>query len=510
MASSSGTIKNLVVPHLFLDISSARKTGTALFEREETLRKIHWKEGVVVAASSSVAEEALGQVLLRAEIIKQTQYDTAADQAKRTGGKLEAALVELGFITPKDLAWGEKLRAFKIVQALFSLPGGTFRFDEGPAGLPAGALLRLSIADMMIKSIRAMDWKSVRKALPSLTTVLRKAPQPPVPIEAASLSQDEQALYSLIDGKRSIEELCSLSGTGDFNTLTATHYFLALRLVETGEAKTEREMISARETLQRAAEQTRQDRKAEEAPAPSEIRTLIERTFAELEGRNHYEVLSVDENITSEALKKTYFRLAKLYHPDRHFDPDIADLKRPLEAIFARITEAYNVLNDKAKRDEYNLSRAMKPKSTAAQEDKTDNAATAANQFNKGLKEYKAGNFWGALEAFAWAGRLDPANARYWHYQGLALAEMPRRQHEAQDHLRKAIEIEPTRPEFHVALGSLYLRNNLKARAISQFREALKWDPDSKQAKQGILEAEGKKSSEENGGLFGKLFQGKE
>lgn len=491
MATGSGDIKNLVVAHLFLDLSAARKTGTAIFEREETIRKIHWKDGVVVAASSSIEEEALSHVLLRAEIIKQAQYDAAAELAKRTGVLQEAALVELGFITPKDLAWGEKLRAFKIVQALFSLPGGSFRFDVGSAGLPAGALLQLTIADIVIKSLRAMEWKSVRKALPSLKTIVRKAPRPSVPIDAASLSQDEQSLYSLIDGKRSIEELCSLSGTGDFNTLTAIHYFLALRLVEAGEAKTEREMISARETLQKAAEQTRQDRKAE-APAPSEMRTLIEKTFAELEGRNHYEVLSVDDNVTSETLKKTYFRLAKLYHPDRHFDPDLADLKRPLESIFARITEAYNVLNDKAKRDEYNLSRAMKPKAAAAQEDKTDNAATAANQFNKGLKEYKAGNFWGALEAFTWAGRLDPANARYWYYQGLALAEMPRRQHDAQDHLKKAIEIEPTRPEFHVALGSLYLKNNLKTRAISQFREALKWDPDSQPAKQGIMDAEGK------------------
>ncbi|OGW29383.1 MAG: hypothetical protein A2X56_13480 [Nitrospirae bacterium GWC2_57_13] len=495
MAISSGDIKNTAIPHLFMDISAAGKTGTAIFQSEETLRKVHWKDGRVVAVSSTVAGEALGQVLLRAEIIKQTQYDAAAELVKRTGGLQETALAQLGFVAPKDLAWGEKLRASKIIQALFSLPGGTFRFDEGPANFPASALLQFTAEDIVIKSLRAMEWKSIRKALPSLQSIVRKTPRPPVPFEAASLSQDEQALYSLIDGKRSIEELCSLSETGDFNTLTALHFFLALRLAEAGEAKTEREMISAREALHQAAEQKREDENSKETPAASEMRSMIEKAYAELDGRNHYEVLGVDQDVSSEALKKTYFRLAKLYHPDRHFDPALTDLKNSLDTVFSRITDAYNVLTDKAKRDEYNLSRAMKPAAAAAQMDKTDNAATAANQFNKGLKEYKTGNFWGALEAFKWAGRLDPSNARYWYYQGLTLAEMPRRHHEAQDHLKKAIEIEPMRTEFHVALGSLYLKNNLPSRAISQFREALKWDPESQQAKQGIIEAEGKKTS---------------
>ena len=64
--------------------------------------------------------------------------------------------------------------------------------------------------------------------------------------------------------------------------------------------------------------------------------------------RDYYEVLGVEKTATDEELKKAYRRLAKKYHPDAN-----PDNKKEAEAKFKEVSEAYEVLSDKQKRQMY-------------------------------------------------------------------------------------------------------------------------------------------------------------
>ena len=64
------------------------------------------------------------------------------------------------------------------------------------------------------------------------------------------------------------------------------------------------------------------------------------------EKRDYYEVLSVDRKASEEEIKKAYRQLARQYHPDvTKEDPKVA------EERFKEISEAYEVLMDKEKRE---------------------------------------------------------------------------------------------------------------------------------------------------------------
>ncbi|NLN66487.1 MAG: molecular chaperone DnaJ [Clostridiaceae bacterium] len=65
------------------------------------------------------------------------------------------------------------------------------------------------------------------------------------------------------------------------------------------------------------------------------------------EKRDYYEVLGVDRNASEADLKKAYRKLAKQYHPD--INPD----NKEAEAKFKEISEAYAVLSDPQKRQQY-------------------------------------------------------------------------------------------------------------------------------------------------------------
>lgn len=62
--------------------------------------------------------------------------------------------------------------------------------------------------------------------------------------------------------------------------------------------------------------------------------------------RDYYDVLEVGRNASKEDIKKAYRRLAMQHHPDRNKSPDAGEK-------FKEISEAYGVLSDDAKRQQY-------------------------------------------------------------------------------------------------------------------------------------------------------------
>ena len=66
---------------------------------------------------------------------------------------------------------------------------------------------------------------------------------------------------------------------------------------------------------------------------------------------NYYSILGVDENASNDVIKKAFRKLSMKHHPDRGGQKD----------VFQKINEAYQVLSDTQKRQQYNMSRNGNP-----------------------------------------------------------------------------------------------------------------------------------------------------
>jgi tetratricopeptide (TPR) repeat protein len=219
----------------------------------------------------------------------------------------------------------------------------------------------------------------------------------------------------------------------------------------------------------------------------------------------------LDQYAPAEKIKKAYYRAAKKYHPDLHLGlPE--DTKQKLLEIFTYITNAYLTLSHLHRRQEYD-SCFMQGKPHGGESPKTSkgpstpekgavnkqddgrlprddashltNAETAGRRFEEGKDKFRRKEFDEAARLFATAIYFDGSVPEYHFFYGRALAARGDLK-EAAKALNRANELKPTNADILAELGHVYMDLGFPLRAKGYFDRALKYDPSSRRAKEGI------------------------
>ncbi|MFQ5512197.1 MAG: DnaJ domain-containing protein [Candidatus Krumholzibacteriia bacterium] len=225
---------------------------------------------------------------------------------------------------------------------------------------------------------------------------------------------------------------------------------------------------------------------------------------------DYYRVLQVWPTASEEQIKKAYFKLAKLHHPDVAKGSG-EDEKSSVD--FKLINEAYAALSDPTKRREFDesLKRHGGGGGQAVQEKDVRSAQLAYEQARTAMKHNRYDK---AVVLLKSAVKYDGSNPAYHSWYGFALAALNTRLHEARDVCKKALEMEFYNADYHANLGFVYHQAGLKSTANECFREAMKWDPEHPIATKYLHSSEAPNGSGINnvvrsvvslvGGVFGK------
>jgi DnaJ-class molecular chaperone len=161
----------------------------------------------------------------------------------------------------------------------------------------------------------------------------------------------------------------------------------------------------------------------------SQIAELAARC-AQLDQIDYFEVLQLPREATPGDIKKAFYRESRAYHPDRFFHLDNKELKERVNELYKRVTEAYYVLRDDAKRRLYVVDisgpeRAQKLRFTESSEAETRAASKRQVEeqigthpkgrqfYQTGAADADAGRWASAERNLKMALTYEPANTRY-------------------------------------------------------------------------------------------------
>ncbi len=88
------------------------------------------------------------------------------------------------------------------------------------------------------------------------------------------------------------------------------------------------------------------------------IKAWIEQQHAELERSSYYHLLQVPRDAHEPAIRTAYYALVARLHPDLYVNTLDAETRQKLVSIYSRVVEAYRVLADGQKREQYDRALA--------------------------------------------------------------------------------------------------------------------------------------------------------
>ena len=158
-----------------------------------------------------------------------------------------------------------------------------------------------------------------------------------------------------------------------------------------------------------------------------ETRTLLEKRFEAASAGDYFGVLGLDDSSSTKQIQDSYFKLAKLLHPDKisssgEFNDE--DRQKALQ-VFKFATEAKDVLADKALRNKY-VKGELQPDRVSQGGDRNKKRVKSQEEiakiaFHKGTVLLNKRSYQDAERFLTEAAKAKPDNAKHWQKLGWAV-----------------------------------------------------------------------------------------
>jgi hypothetical protein len=239
-----GTLKDFSITEIIQLIGQQLKTGILRIRRGKDLVEIHFVDGMIVHVYSNYRgkKDLIGEILVKAQLITEEQLERVLRIQKETLKYLGEILVELQLLTKDHVLKVISTQIYETIYDLFWWEDGTFNFDlklvESYKKIP----FALSTEQVLLNILRMVDeWSEIEKKIYSPNLIFRKVLVPkeksldPLASQAylkEKLTSEQELIYNLVDGTRTVQEIIDRSLLGKFNASDILADLMEIGLIE--------------------------------------------------------------------------------------------------------------------------------------------------------------------------------------------------------------------------------------------------------------------------------------
>ncbi len=208
-------------------------TGAIRFESDGIIKIIYFKTGDVLSASTNDRADSIDEILMRAGKVTRDHVKQALAKRKESE-TLGDALLNLGFITRKELTWARRVQVIGVVRSINGWPNGSYTIvaDYLPKR-EEGTLFPLPqlLVEMIVTE---QDRARFERALDGGSATFSKVEGFEGEFERLGLNEEASRIAAAIDGERNASEVAVASGQDGFNTYKLLHAMSVLGLISRG------------------------------------------------------------------------------------------------------------------------------------------------------------------------------------------------------------------------------------------------------------------------------------
>jgi curved DNA-binding protein CbpA len=379
---------------LFYLAAATQATGRLVVGAQGQQFALTFKKGVVEHVLAEAAEHDLGQFLSQRGVLKAEALAKAEAARPQAGGDLVGALIALRLVNPADVAALLQEYGAGLVTRALAVEVGRFKWEPGipppPSAFPIGNSWALLCTAVRVLPPAAVAQRLGRRVERPASRVGGR-----IGLELLRLTPQEARAAQQFDGTRAPAEIAAAS-PGDASMIMRLALLLGeAELLAFGAPRpagspasapapvpaAEPTPIAPEPAAARAPAAPRPSATPVPAPprpaappAPAAPRAVaaptrpavqaaapaagpdmaaMKKLYESLATADHFEALGVKREATGAQIKIAYFQLAKLYHPDAVPAAAPPEQRQLAADVFARVSEAWGVLGDDAKRAKY-------------------------------------------------------------------------------------------------------------------------------------------------------------
>jgi hypothetical protein len=239
-----GNLRDFSITEILQLIGQQLKPGVLRINKGKKLIEIYFVDGMIVHVYSNYRgkTDLIGEVLVKAHFVTQEQLDRVLKIQKETLKYIGEIFVELQLLTKEDLLKVISTQVYETIYDLFWWEEGEFSFDIKLVESYNKVPFALSTEQVMLNILRMVDeWSEIEKKIFSPNLVFQKSHEGHRSSDSAltlpsdvrkDLSAEQETIYKLVDGSRTVQDIIDRSLLGKFNASEILAYLLEVGLIE--------------------------------------------------------------------------------------------------------------------------------------------------------------------------------------------------------------------------------------------------------------------------------------
>lgn len=462
-------------------LHSARRSGVLTVSNEECTKRVFFKLGRVVFASSTLEKDRFGEHLIRLGRISRAEFATAYAASLKARRRLGQTLVQAGLLDSEDLGRMAALQVQKIVLSLFGWTRGSVRFEEHDDPIPADLVLDMSTHRLLFEGARLFpEAERLERALGDTSRKLRVATVVPFDYTRLPFLPAERKVLEDAADECTVDEMLGRALPRPV-LVRAVYALWAGGIIEEQAVEKPAEPLILEEDTG-----TFRIALADAAPPPPEetdVREEVLHAYEALTKATHYQVLGVAAEASRADIEETYKRLTTQEEKGwKELKTDLR-LSSLISTIRLRRREAYLTLSNPERRSRYDQTLSAPAKTGT-----TSPAAhgRAARLVREARRLADTGHRDRAISFLVEAVGLDDRDVAAHRMLAQLMAEHPTLAPRAERHFVAALEANPEDTELRYLLATYYRQRGLADRAIGQLKSLLAVHPDHDRARRDL------------------------